>query len=149
MAQLCTTVEQSLVLKQCGIDPSTADMCWISIEGQPPSFYSLSYDQAKANRMTADSFLIDVARKHSPDALTPAWSHEALYRLLPVIRRDGHTYLPVIFVREGKGHCHYVNGNIPVPILRFGGESMVEAIYKMVFYCINNGYIEKMSASDE
>ena len=65
MAQLCTTVEQSLILKVKGIELATADMYWISIDGQPPSFVTLSYEQAKANRMTADSFLIDVAKNHS------------------------------------------------------------------------------------
>lgn len=146
MAQLCTTVEQSLVLKVKGIDLETADMCWISIDGQPPSFVTLSYDQAKANRMTADSFLIDVAKNHSPNALTPAWSVEALYRLLPKIRRDEHSYLPFIYIRDGVGYCEYRNINIPLPIVIFKGKSLVEATFMMVFWCLENGYIEEGAA---
>ena len=143
MAQLCTTVEQSLILRNFGIDLATADMCWISIEGQPPSFFTLSYDQAKANRMTADSFLIDVAKKHSPDALIPAWSAEALYRLLPKIRKEEHSYVPFLYMRDGIGYCEYRNVNIPLPIAMFKGKTLVEAVFMMVFWCLDTGNIKK------
>ena len=43
--------------------------------------------------MTADRFLIDIAKKSVPDALTPAWSLTALLDLLPSeIENGSRTY---------------------------------------------------------
>ena len=83
------------MLVALGISPSTADKCWISIElsKDEPALYSLSWEQARENRMTADRFLIDIAKKSVPDALTPAWSLTALLDLLPSeIENGSRTY---------------------------------------------------------
>lgn len=54
-----------------------------------PALYPLSLEQARENRMTADRFLTDIAKKSKPDALTPAWSLTALLDLLPSEINDG------------------------------------------------------------
>ena len=95
MIKDCTSVEQGRMLVALGISPSTADKCWISIElsKDEPALYSLSWEQARENRMTADRFLIDIAKKSVPDALTPAWSLTALLDLLPSeIKNGSRTY---------------------------------------------------------
>ena len=95
MIKDCTSVEQGRMLVALGISPSTADKCWISIElsKDEPALYSLSWEQARENRMTADRFLIDIAKKSVPDALTPAWSLTALLDLLPSeIENGSRTY---------------------------------------------------------
>ena len=91
MIKDCTSVEQGRMLVALGISPSTADKCWISIElsKDEPALYSLSWEQARENRMTADRFLTDIAKKSKPDALTPAWSLTALLDLLPSEIKDG------------------------------------------------------------
>lgn len=92
MIKDCTTLEQGRMLVEIGIDPNTADKCWIAMEGgeEKPALYSLSLEQARENRMTADKFLTDIARKSVPDALTPSWS---LTALLAVISRRFYTNL--------------------------------------------------------
>lgn len=92
MIKDCTTLEQGHMLVKIGIDPNTADKCWIAMESgeEKPALYSLSLEQARENRMTADKFLTDIARKSVPDALTPSWS---LTALLAVISRRFYTNL--------------------------------------------------------
>ena len=95
MIKDCTSVEQGRMLVALGISPSTADKCWISIElsKDEPALYSQSWEQARENRMTADRFLTDIAKKSKPDALTPAWSLTALLDLLPSeIKNGSRTY---------------------------------------------------------
>ena len=80
MIKDCTSVEQGRMLLALGISTSTADKCWIAMESgkDEPALYPLSLEQARENRMTADRFLTDIAKKSKPDALTPAWSLTAL-----------------------------------------------------------------------
>ena len=79
------------MLVALGISPSMADKCWIAMESgkDEPALYPLSLEQARENRMTADRFLTDIAKKSKPDALTPAWSLTALLDLLPSEIKDG------------------------------------------------------------
>lgn len=95
MIKDCTSVEQGRELLEMGISPSTADKCWIAVESgkDEPALYPLSLEQARENRMTADRFLTDIAKKSKPDALTPAWSLTALLDLLPSeIENGGRVY---------------------------------------------------------
>lgn len=95
MIKDCTSVEQGRELLEMGISPSTADKCWIAVESgkDEPALYPLSLEQARENRMTADRFLTDIAKKSKPDALTPAWSLTALLDLLPSkIENGGRAY---------------------------------------------------------
>ena len=58
-----------------------------------PALYSLSWEQARNNRMTADRFLTDIAKKNVPDALTSSWSLTVLLQLLPSeIENGGRVY---------------------------------------------------------
>lgn len=85
MIKDCTTVEQGLMLLNAGMPPETADKCWLAIEnGDTPSLFPLSFEQAKENRATADSFLISVAKERHPGALTPAWSLTTLLEYINV-----------------------------------------------------------------
>ncbi len=92
MIKDCTTLEQGRLLIQLGIDKNTADKCWIAVESgeEKPTLYSLSLEQARENRMTADKFLTDIAKKNNPDVLTPSWS---LTALLAVINERFYTTL--------------------------------------------------------
>ena len=91
MIKDCTTLEQGRMLIGLGIAPETADKCWIAIGGnEEPALYSLSLEQARESRMTADKFLTDTAKEKRPDALTPSWS---LTALLAVINERFYTTL--------------------------------------------------------
>ena len=95
MIKDCTTIGQGRELMELGISPSTADKCWIAIESgkDEPALYSLSWEQARENRMTVDRFLTDMAREKKTDALTPSWSFTALFELLPSeIENGGKMY---------------------------------------------------------
>ena len=94
MIKDCTTEEQGRLLVSIGIDPETADKCWIAIEnGDEPAMYPMSFEQAKENRMTVDKLMIDLAKEKAPGAMTPAWSLTALLEQLPAeIENDGVNY---------------------------------------------------------
>ena len=81
--QDCTSIEQGLMLVNAGIDTKTADKCWIGIgAGDDVTHVSLSFEQAKANKMSADKFLVDIAEKQHPQAMTPSWSLTALLLII-------------------------------------------------------------------
>ena len=85
MIKDCTSVIQGRKLMELGISPSTADKCWIDIafSKNESALYSLSWEQARENRMTVDRFLTDLAMEKKPNSLTPSWSLTALLELLP------------------------------------------------------------------
>lgn len=109
MIKDCTTLEQGRMLVGLGIDQDTADKCWIAVETgeEEPALYSLSLEQARENRMTADRFLTDIARKSVPDALTPAWSLTALLDLLPAEIVNGGVNYPLCLAKAGSGYRAY------------------------------------------
>lgn len=95
MIKDCTSVEQGRELLDMGISPSTSDKCWIAVEigKDEPALYPMSLEQARENRMTADKFLIDIAKEKVPGAITPAWSLTALLDLMPAeIENEGVNY---------------------------------------------------------
>lgn len=89
--QDCTSIEQGIILVNAGIDTETADKCWIGIgDGDDVTHVSLSLEQAKKNRMSADKFLVDIAKEKHPQAFTPSWS---LTALLKIINEKNYTSL--------------------------------------------------------
>ena len=95
MVKDCTSIDQGRELIELGIDPSTADKCWISIDADEaePAIYPMSWEQAKENCMSADKFLTDTAREYCPKAMTPGWSLTALLEQLPSdIENNGKIY---------------------------------------------------------
>ncbi len=68
---IATTKEQSTRLRQCGVDPKTADMCW--------------YKAKAANKEGYTWILIseNYHKRRNSDEFIPAWSLSALLGLLP------------------------------------------------------------------
>lgn len=133
MIKDCTTEEQGRLLMGIGIDPETADKCWIAIEnGDEPAMYPMSFEQANENRMTADKFMIDIAKEKAPGAMTPAWSLTALLELLPAeIESEGVNY-PFSLIKRGTEYqaCYSRESGILYSILE---DTPVNAVVKMLF----------------
>lgn len=133
MIKDCTTLEQGRLLIEIGISPETADKCWIAIEnGENPAMYSMSFEQARENRMTADKFLIDIAKEKVPGAITPAWSLTALLDLLPAeIENEGINY-PFSLKKVGTEYqaCYSRESDILYSILE---DTPVNAVVKILF----------------
>ena len=129
MIKDCTTLEQGRMLVELGIDQNTADKCWIAVESgeEKPALYSLSLEQARENRLTADKFLTDIARKNVPDALTPSWS---LTALLAVINRRFYTNL----FHDGKNWNIKIVGHDNPEVMECVNDDIpVSACVKMIF----------------
>ena len=78
---IATTKEQSTRLRQCGVDPKTADMCW--------------YKAKAANKEGYTWILIteNYLKRRNSDEFIPAWSLSTLLSLLPKeIDIDGYAY---------------------------------------------------------
>ena len=133
MIEDCTTLEQGRLLIEIGISPETADKCWIAIEnGENPAMYSMSFEQARENRMTADKFIIDIAKEKVPRAITPAWSLTALLDLLPAeIENEGINY-PFSLKKVGTEYqaCYSRESDILYSILE---DTPVNAVVKILF----------------
>ena len=134
MIKDCTTLEQGHMLVDLGVDPETADKCWIAVESgeEEPALYSLSLEQARENRMTADKFLTDIGRKNKPDALTPSWSLTALLGLLPAEIESGGVNSPFSLIKRGTEYqaCYSRESGILYSILE---DTPVNAVVKMLF----------------
>ena len=133
MIKDCTTVEQSRLLMGIGINPETADKCWIAIEnGDEPALFPLSFEQAKENRMTADKLMIDIAKEKAPGALTPAWSLTALLDLLPAEIENNDVNYRFTLNKVGTEYqaCYSRESGILYSIVE---DTPVNAIVKMLF----------------
>ncbi len=94
---IATTKEQSTRLRQCGVDPKTADMCW--------------YKAKAANKEGYTWILIseNYQKRRNSDEFIPAWSLSTLLSLLPKeIAIDGYAYRISIYFEN---HDEPVIGN--------------------------------------
>ena len=121
MIKDCTSLVQGRELMELGISPSTADKCWIAIESgkDEPALYSLSWEQARENRMTVDRFLTDMAREKKPDALTPSWSLTALLELLPSEIENGGKMYSLGMKKMGMNIRYVIQMKNPITCIQY------------------------------
>ena len=118
--QDCTSIEKGVLLVNAGINTETADKCWIGIgEGEEVSHFSLSFEQAKANRMSADKFLVNLAKERHPQALTPSWSLTALLSIIndkfyTSLFHDGNAWVAQATDHDDKEMMDSAYDNFPI-----------------------------------
>lgn len=144
-----TTIEQSKVLIEAGLNPETADCCWIISRDnckQDP------FELAK-NENTLWLYPIDKIRGNLSDYMLPCWSTGALIDLLPfeicIAGNKNLTYQ----LRFGKGKNEfwityesqiadlkgaYIGFNTAIDKC-----DMTDCVYKMVMFCLEKGFIKK------
>jgi len=120
--KICTSIEQSKKLLSFGLDPSTADMCYIGTEREH-ILHAESYSQILKWRKDYKK------ESNAPFSTTiiPAWSLAALLGLMPDIievKEDCYTFSLIKNVIEYVRH----DGKI---LYSTGGKSFVDAAVKM------------------
>lgn len=127
--QYCTIIEQSKKLIELGLNPNTADMCYIQHFGE--------YN----NEVT---FIEEVPiLVHTIDTIDlPCWSLGALINLMPsMIYKGGETftlriYKDVVYHVCYKSHYH-------LDEIWFSKENLLDAAFEMVYWLLENNYIKK------
>lgn len=139
----CTSIEQGRMLVELGINPDTADKCWIAVGDASPVHYSLSLEQARENMMTVDKFLADIAKEKHPDALVPSWS---LTALLAIINERFYTTL---FHDGVAWNIKVIDHDNPEVKERVYDNYPVNACVKLIFLLKENGQIPVVHKSQE
>ena len=134
----CTTIEQSRKLVELGLNPETADLCYVAVTNK--------------QQPQADSLIVrqNYSFQHND---VPAWSVEALLEAMPQSihqwddrERCYKTYELNLF-RSYYHCCSYSFG----PSLKeenhdnlicYGGDTWIEAVYNVVIWCFENNHIK-------
>jgi hypothetical protein len=159
MIKICTSIEQSKKLLSLGLDPSTADMCYVGAEKEH-ILHAESYNKILAWRKE------DAKKYHNAPfstSITPCWSLAAILELMPffiTIKEEGEPdeYYHFQLKREGsvfrsKWLASYhglktERGKVHTRIVHWAvgpkGESdtPIDAAFEMVCWLIEQGYIK-------
>lgn len=94
---IATTIEQSKRLLETGIDPQTADMCYIE------EFITEGIGCVPYKRAWTEYPCVDTHEDHdSPDMVSfPAWSLSALIKLIYSIPTNQHRFEYIVWENEG------------------------------------------------
>ncbi len=119
-----TSLEQSKKLLELGLRPQTADMYWDYDEN------TQSLSEAMAIPIYEGSWELH-HKNWSKDI--PCWSVGALLELMPMVNgREPH-----LIWTKGTYTCFYYCGH------KTTKETMIEAVYNMVIWLLENNYIKK------
>ena len=120
MGKICTDLEQSRKLLSLGIDKNTADMRYFS-DGYNPTKLDVGYsaEDAKFYRGTKNEYI-------------PAWSLTALVKLT--------LYGNLAF--GDKGFWMVYNGKKRIASQTY--DEPIDAVFEMVCWLLENGYIKKV-----
>lgn len=132
-----TTIEQSKALIEAGLNPDTADMCYMytKFDGEPEPQYFASLSKAKKNDI-------------------PCWSTGALIDLLPFEICIGGNKNLVYQLRLGKARTEiwiaYESQIADMPGTYIGFNTVIDkcdmtcCLFKMVSWLLKNGFIKKV-----
>lgn len=143
--QIATTPEQSQRLIACGVNPESADMCYLYWD---ESGEQLSRDEYL--EIFNDSFLdgrVELVPKdfadydHSYENDTPAWSLSALLALVPQdLMWQGLYYRFVMGPNENRWEIEYNNLSVMNNLHRVIADTPIEACVQMIEWLSANGY---------
>ena len=138
MGQLATTIEQSQHLLDLGLSADTADMC-----------FDKGTDLTKAH-LECDNFITYFTNDEYPevaDRYVPAWSLEALLEVLPdeIRTHKGRFDAKYRFYWELRKNwiLYSCLDEDYSPLIEFDGKNNLEAVFNMVVWLLENGYIKK------
>lgn len=157
--QIATNSAQSKRLLDCGVDPNTADMCWI-FHNEDGDFRSASYitknddgiywDEDSECEATLSLFTKEFASFDGDLANEePAWSLEALLALLPKEIYGDDDSMDSYYPSLAKDYPFKVDyslayknawDNTGKDLFRISDESPIEACVKAIKWLVANGY---------
>lgn len=143
--QIATTPEQSQRLIACGVNPDSADMCYL--------YWNESGEQLSRDEYLEifnDSFLdgrVELVPKdfgdydHSYETDSPAWSLSALLALVPQdLMWQGLYYRFVMGPNENRWEIEYNDLSVMSNLHRVIADTPIEACVQMIEWLTANGY---------
>ena len=140
--QTATTIEQSQRLIACGVNPKSADMCYIFFSQYGEQMSHDEWIECDEAVDRGESYLIPIdfgMYDHSYSDNCPAWSLSALLALLPrTITHKGRTNIFGLYHEEEKDGGQW-NCSCPGTVF-FLEDTPFDAIIKMIEWLTANGY---------
>ena len=136
-----TNIEQSKKLLELGLNPGTADFCYRTWMKHDLTPLFVSYTEGIS---ILESSIYDVSARNKLKMLVPCWSIGALLEVMPKqIFSEDHIkhYVPTLYIAE-KASIGYQAMNEFLCIKN--GKTLIEAIYDMVVWLLENNYIKKV-----
>lgn len=130
MTKICTDVRQSKNLVINGIDINSADMYWMETS---IDYYTCGVLNRLERKMLERS---DYYK------MTPAWTSDALMRIMPPVKYEDKEYQPIGYYRHGKAFVNYENIKDVRPLMSSDAEYLVDAAYGMMTILFEQGYIK-------
>ena len=130
MSKICTDLEQSYKLISLGLNKNTADMHYFS-DGYNPTKLDVGYsaEDAKFYRGTENKYI-------------PAWSLTALLDLIP---HDGMHGIELNNYNDGKTiWTALFNHKSELYTIIRPKDNAVDAVFEIVVWLLENGYIKKV-----
>jgi len=125
----CTYPEQSQKMIDMGIDIWTHDMAYRKICGTLGEEIEPGYAYTHIGKLFETREF-------------PAWSLDALMRMMPTIEYNGHEYQALCYYRNGKGIVNYENIHEVRPFVSTSAEHLVDAAFDMIVWLVEEGYIK-------
>lgn len=126
-----TTIEQSKKLLELGMNPESADMLWEQHTFDRSPYVTVKPWTTKGKSIGAH--------------IIPCWSLGALLKLIDgIITEDGGLFSFMLW-------NHYNGWSIQCELLDYNHScsTPIEAVYSMVVYLLENGFIKKVKTSSE
>lgn len=150
MTQIATNKGQSARLIACGVDPESADMCYLywNESGEQLSreeyleIFNESFLDGRVELVSKDFGDYD----HSYENDSPAWSLSALLALLPmVIRKYGVDFSMILQSYPYEAECNrwcisYYSWELEVTECYCAAPDPIEACVQMIEWLTKNGY---------
>lgn len=123
------SIEQMKHLKELGLDTSDASMCWC---------YALSYKNAKWELEIYED-VINQKRDSAFWEIIPTYTFQDIINKLPCFIGD-----EVLTIQKlaDSYTCLYMNPYTRSFINITEGEELIDAVYDMLCWCIENGYVK-------
>lgn len=138
---IATTREQSARLLQCGVSAESADMCYQFIDECCNNTDNPICSTPKEQYATVSGHGFGDHRIH----ITPAWSLSALLGLLPKeIRHNGCTYkLNIDYPPIGMVAARYNTEWDDLDSIKgYMCEELIDALYSLLVWCLEKGYVK-------
>ena len=137
-----TTIEQSIKLIELGLNPKTADMCYIIRRKD----CTIPWREAAKDENNVMIYVGDCRSGNLSDYILPCWSLSALLELLPPkieFLKNEDYFVPQLsryYDDTNKYICCYDNGAMEHWYIE---NSPLDAVYNMICWLLENNFINK------
>ena len=135
-----TSIEQSKKLLELGLDPESADMCWLTKDGKTYNYVPIAmpWKDYTAKNWYLPCWSVGALIKAMPTFSTPtAFSNKVS---VPTLRNYGNSFE---ITYEGDYQYPIVKSGETETVISLIGNTAIEAAYNMVVWLLENNFIKK------